>query len=98
MPTTFTPHLNLAKPGHGDRNWDALINGNWDVLDNISQGVVSFGTLASGTNTATLFVGSGGARGFRRTPPLGPQRICGGPPLPPHPPPPPIFVLVTAPP
>jgi hypothetical protein len=35
MPSTFTPNLNLEKPGHGERvgDWDAALNANFDALD-----------------------------------------------------------------
>jgi hypothetical protein len=35
MASTFTPNLNLEKPGHGDRvnNWDAAVNANFDAID-----------------------------------------------------------------
>jgi hypothetical protein len=35
MASTFTPNLNLEKPGHGDRvnDWDEAVNGNFDAID-----------------------------------------------------------------
>lgn len=35
MPSTFTPKLNLEKPGHGERvnDWDAALNANFDAID-----------------------------------------------------------------
>jgi hypothetical protein len=35
MASTFTPNLNLEKPGHGERigDWDQVLNANFDALD-----------------------------------------------------------------
>jgi len=35
MPSTFTPNLNLEKPGHGEHvnDWDEVLNANFDALD-----------------------------------------------------------------
>ena len=35
MASTFTPNLNLEKPGHGERvdDWDAALNANFDAID-----------------------------------------------------------------
>jgi hypothetical protein len=35
MPSTFTPNLNLEKPGYGERvnDWDAVVNANFDAVD-----------------------------------------------------------------
>jgi hypothetical protein len=35
MPSTFTPNLNLEKPGHGERvnDWDAVLNANFEAID-----------------------------------------------------------------
>jgi len=35
MASTFTPNLNLEKPGHGDRvnDWDEAVNSNFDAID-----------------------------------------------------------------
>ncbi|HUU09066.1 MAG TPA: hypothetical protein VM431_00830 [Phycisphaerae bacterium] len=35
MASTYTPNLNLEKPGHGDHagDWDQVLNANFDLLD-----------------------------------------------------------------
>jgi len=35
MASTYTPNLNLEKPGHGDHvgDWDACLNANFDAID-----------------------------------------------------------------
>jgi hypothetical protein len=35
MASTYTPNLNLEKPGHGDHagDWDEVLNSNFDALD-----------------------------------------------------------------
>jgi len=35
MASTFTPNLNLEKPGHGERvnEWDEVMNANFDAID-----------------------------------------------------------------
>jgi len=35
MASTYTPNLNLEKPGHGDHagDWDEVLNANFDALD-----------------------------------------------------------------
>ncbi len=35
MASTFTPKLDLEKPGHGERagDWDQVLNANFDALD-----------------------------------------------------------------
>jgi len=35
MASTYTPNLNLEKPGHGERvgDWGAMLNANFDALD-----------------------------------------------------------------
>ncbi|HUS45646.1 MAG TPA: hypothetical protein VM219_06400 [Phycisphaerae bacterium] len=35
MASTYTPNLNLEKPGHGERvnDWDACLNANFDAID-----------------------------------------------------------------
>lgn len=35
MASTYTPNLNLEKPGHGDcvGDWDGVLNANFDLLD-----------------------------------------------------------------
>jgi hypothetical protein len=35
MASTWTPNLNLEKPGHGDHagDWDEVLNGNFDAID-----------------------------------------------------------------
>jgi hypothetical protein len=35
MASTYTPNLNLEKPGHGDcvGNWDEVVNANFDTID-----------------------------------------------------------------
>jgi hypothetical protein len=35
MASTFTPNLNLEKPGHGEHvgDWDAVVNANFDAID-----------------------------------------------------------------
>jgi len=35
MASTYTPNLNLEKPGHGDHagDWDQVLNANFDAID-----------------------------------------------------------------
>jgi hypothetical protein len=35
MASTWTPNLNLEKPGHGDHagDWDEVLNANFDAID-----------------------------------------------------------------
>lgn len=59
MASTYTPNLNLEKPGHGDKRgtWDTVVNANMDILDAATRG-------ATGIQGTTGIQGQTGIQGL----------------------------------
>jgi hypothetical protein len=63
LTTTYTPKIGLARPGHGDRNWDVALNANADLLDaQAALGTLSVTTAEDPSASLTVAASAGTAR------------------------------------